>query len=82
MVSWDTLGAHGIALLLIWSAVLLPGLALLPYLRVGIGLAGAPVLGFIYWTISLYLLPFAHGLDIAPRARAQLHLLGDAVASG
>ncbi len=65
MVSWDTLGAHGIALLLIWSAVLLPGLALLPYLRVGIGLAGAPVLGFIYWTISLYLLPFAHGLDIA-----------------
>jgi hypothetical protein len=51
--------------LLIWAWVALAGFALLPLLRLRLGLAGIPLVGAVYWTIALYLFPLAGGLDIA-----------------
>ncbi|MBI3821943.1 MAG: hypothetical protein HY289_04600 [Planctomycetes bacterium] len=65
MVSWPILWEHLSALALVWAAVALPGFALLPVLRLRIGLVGAPLLGVVYWTVALYLFPFHHGLDVA-----------------
>src|SRR5271163_835149 len=65
LVSWSLLLEHGFALVLLWTWVGLTGCALLPFLRLGIGVAGAPLLGVIYWTLALYLFPFFGGLDIA-----------------
>ena len=56
---------HAVALVLLWGVALLPGLALAPWLRLRVGLAAAPVVGVIYWSIALFLLPFAYGLDVA-----------------
>lgn len=56
---------HAVALMLLWAVALLPGLALAPWLRLRVGLAAAPVIGVIYWSIAIFLLPFAHGLDVA-----------------
>jgi hypothetical protein len=34
-------------------------------LRLRVGFAGVPLAGVVYWTLALYLVPFAGGLDIA-----------------
>jgi hypothetical protein len=65
LVSWSLLLEHFGALALLWACVLLPGFALLPWLRVRLGLAGVPLLGIVYWTVALFLLPFNGGMDIA-----------------
>lgn len=65
MLPWSILAEHAIALALLWASVLLAGFALLPVLRLRIGIAGIPLLGIVYWTIALYVLPFAGGLDLA-----------------
>ena len=62
LVSWSLLFEHGFALLLLWACVGLTGCALLANLRIGIGLAGTPLLGVVYWTLALYLVPFLAGL--------------------
>src|SRR6516162_2722180 len=65
LVSWSILWEHAAALALVWSAVALAGFALLPILRLRVGLVGVPLIGVVYWTLALYLLPFHGGLDIA-----------------
>lgn len=65
LVSWSIFWEHTAALALVWAWVALAGFALLPLLRLRVGLAGVPLLGVVFWTISLYLLPFAGGLDVA-----------------
>lgn len=65
MVSWSILWEHALALVLVWSAVVLAGLALLPLLRLHIGRFGAPLVGIVYWTLALYAFPFTGGLDVA-----------------
>lgn len=65
MVSWSILWEHFTALVLVWAWVALAGFALLPILRLRVGLVGAPLVGVVYWTLALYLLPFAGGLDVA-----------------
>jgi len=76
LVSWTILGEHGLALALICGCVSLPGLALLAILRLNVSWATAPLLGIVYWTVSLYLLPFAHGLDVAIALSIVLVLAG------
>ncbi len=56
---------HAVALMLLWAVAILPGLALAPWLRLRVGLAAVPVVGVTYWSIALFVLPFAHGLDVA-----------------
>src|SRR5262245_58594435 len=65
LVSSWILWQHGLALLLLWTCAGLSGLALLPWLRLGVGFVAAPLLGVVYWTVALYLLPFSGGLDAA-----------------
>jgi hypothetical protein len=65
LVAWPILWEHGLALVLVWAWVALAGFALLPFLRLRIGLVGVPLLGVVYWTVALYLFPFAGGLDVA-----------------
>ena len=65
MVSWPLLLEHFAALALVWAWVALAGFAFLPLLRLRVGIAGVPLFGVVYWTLALYLLPFAGGLDIA-----------------
>ncbi len=65
MVSWSILWEHAVGLALVWSAVALAGFALLPILRLRVGLVGAPLVGIVYWTIALYAFPFRFGLDVA-----------------
>jgi hypothetical protein len=65
LVSWSILWEHAAGLALVWGAVALAGFALLPILRLRVGLVGVPLVGVVYWTLALYLLPFGGGLDIA-----------------
>jgi hypothetical protein len=65
LVAWPILWEHGVALALVWAWVALAGFALLPWLRLHVGLAGIPLVGAVFWTVALYLLPFGHGLDAA-----------------
>ena len=65
MVEWSIIAKHGLAFFSVWACAVATGWSLLPLARVGIGLAGAPLLGIIYWTLALYLLPFCGGLDVA-----------------
>jgi hypothetical protein len=65
LVAWPILWEHGCALVLVWAWVALAGFAFLPILRLRIGLVGVPLVGVVYWTIALYLFPFAGGLDVA-----------------
>lgn len=65
MVSWSILWEHAAALALVWAAVALPGFALLPLLRVRVGLVGAPLIGIVFWTVALYVFPFTGGMDVA-----------------
>src|ERR1700737_361920 len=65
LVSWYILWEHAAALALVWAWVALAGFALAPLLRLRIGLVGVPLVGGVYWTLALYLFPFAGGLDIA-----------------
>src|SRR5207244_1067222 len=65
LVPWAILGQHACALLLVWSWVALAGFAFLPLARIRIGIAGVPLLGIVFWTVALYVLPFSGGLDVA-----------------
>jgi hypothetical protein len=65
LVEWPILGQHLWALVLVWGWVILTGLALLPWLRGRVGLVAAPLLGVVFWSLALYLLPFSGGLDVA-----------------
>jgi hypothetical protein len=65
LVAWPILCEHGLALLLLWAWVALAGFAVQPILRLRVGLAGIPLVGAVYWTVALYLFPFAGGLDVA-----------------
>jgi hypothetical protein len=65
LVAWPILCEHGLALLLVWAWVALAGFAISPVLRLRVGLASIPLVGVVYWSIALYLFPFAGGLDVA-----------------
>ena len=65
MVSWSILWEHLLGLVLLWTCVALAGFALSPILRLRLGLAGVPLLGVVFWSITLYLVPFRGGLDVA-----------------
>lgn len=65
LVAWSIFLEHLAGLALLWAWVFLAGLALLPLLRIHVGIVGAPLLGVVFWTIALYVFPFAGGLDIA-----------------
>lgn len=65
MIAWPILCEHGVALLLVWAWAALAGFAISPMLRLRVGLAGIPLVGVVYWSIALYVFPFAGGLDIA-----------------
>lgn len=65
LVAWSVFWQHALALVLVWASVATAGYALLRSLRVGLGIVCAPLLGVVYWTLALYLLPFAGGLDVA-----------------
>jgi hypothetical protein len=76
MVPPTILCEHGLALILLWGCVGLTGFALLPWLRCGIGWVGAPLLGVVYWSLTLYLLPFSGGMDVAAVLAAILGACG------
>ncbi|HZZ78878.1 MAG TPA: hypothetical protein VFE62_10195 [Gemmataceae bacterium] len=65
MVAWPQLGEHGLGLVLVWAWTALAGFAVLPWLRLRVGLAGIPLVGTVFWTLALYLFPFKSGLDVA-----------------
>lgn len=76
LVSWSLLLEHFASLGLVWGWVLLAGLALSPILRLRVGFASAPLLGVVYWTLALYLLPFSGGLDVAAALVVALGAIG------
>ncbi len=78
MLPWSLLLEHLVALALLWVWVGLAGFALLPLLRLHIGWVGAPLLGVVYWTLALYVFPFAGGLDVAAGLIAVLAALAAA----
>src|ERR1043165_1168662 len=65
VVVWPILVEHGLALAMIWGLVALTGFAWLLFARLGVGLAGTPFLGVIFWAIATYCFPFTGGLDWA-----------------
>src|ERR1051326_295644 len=65
LVQWPILWQHLLALVLVWGWVLLAGVALLPWLRIRVGGVAVPLVGVVFWTLALYLLPFTGGLDVA-----------------
>jgi hypothetical protein len=65
MVSYDVLGSHLAALMLVWGCAWGTGLPLASLLRLRIGIAGSALLGVAYWAVALYLFPFRGGLVVA-----------------
>ena len=65
MVPAGLLFEHGKALLAVWGIVLLAGVPTCAVLRVRLGFPGFVLLGIVYWAVSLYVLCFDGGLNLA-----------------
>lgn len=63
LVAWWILGAHGVALVLLWAGALLAGFAIFPRLRLRTRFAGLRLIGVVYQAVPLCLFPCARGLD-------------------
>jgi len=65
MVPFEILVQHILAAVLVWGVTLLGGFALGSALNVRLGFIGYLLLGIVYWSIALFVLPFQNGLWIA-----------------